>query len=346
MKIAGVISNLEAGGAERVMSTILNEWANSHEVHLILLHKGNDHYVLSDKIIVHRLNFSTKYSGLLTPLVLIKQMLILRRLIIQLRCNTHLSFMTKYNLFVICSLLGKKIKLYVSERDSPFDKRFLESVLRRVFYPLASGVIFQTDEAMRQITRPGYKATKVIPNPVNIDVPASDCSSNIILNVSRLHPKKGHDRMFRILAKTQLDAWTALCIGDGPELKKLNELITAYDLNIKLLGKKHDVSKYYQMASIFIFTSYWEGFPNVIAEALAHGIPVVAFDCPTGPSDLIIDGYNGYLIHDDNEVLFREKLEELLQNDLLRKQMGRHAVSSVSHLDKRLVAKEYLNFIT
>ena len=81
------------------------------------------------------------------------------------------------------------------------------------------------------------------------------------------------------------------------------------------------------MASIFIFTSYWEGFLNVIAEALAHGIPVVAFDCPTGPSDLIIDGYNGYLIHDDNEVLFRERVEELLKNEVLRKQMGRHAVS-------------------
>ena len=107
---------------------------------------------------------------------------------------------------------------------------------------MASGVIFQTDEAMRQITRRGYKATKVIPNPVNIDVPVSYCSSNIILNVSRLHPKKGHDRMFRILSKTQLDAWSTLCIGDGPEFKKLSELITCVRFKYKIAGKKRDVS--------------------------------------------------------------------------------------------------------
>ncbi|MDZ7634136.1 MAG: glycosyltransferase [Bacteroidales bacterium] len=97
-------------------------------------------------------------------------------------------------------------------------------------------------------------------------------------------------------------------------------------------GYQSDTDNYYRRSRIFAFMSSSEGFPNVLGEALSAGLPVVSYDCLAGPSDLISDGDNGFLIPLFDRELFKEKLTLLMANDELASTISQAAVLSVKNL--------------
>ena len=146
--------------------------------------------------------------------------------------------------------------------------------------------------------------------------------------------------------------WKLVIVG-GDALKqknllRLQNLVQSLDAQgrVILTGEQSNVDEYYLKSKIFAFTSSSEGFPNVIAEAMSAGLPVVSFDCVAGPSDMIADGENGFLVPLFDCEAFKLKLKLLMDNDLLREEMSVKAQQSLGRYRIDVVGREYLSFIT
>src|SRR5690606_22940547 len=107
--------------------------------------------------------------------------------------------------------------------------------------------------------------------------------------------------------------WALHIIGDGVNRNAYESLIKSLNIEhkVKLLGNKTNVDTYYNESSVFVFTSRFEGFPNALTEAMYFGLPSISTDCPSGPSELITDGYNGFLISVEDQQALEVQLKKL-----------------------------------
>ena len=352
MKIVLVIANLEAGGAERVISELANKWGGDlkNNVNLILLTTGDDFYSISNNVKIHRLGIRTGVSLLnrvLDYVIMIKK---INLLIFFIRPDFILSFMNKYNVFVLFSLLFNRTNIFVSERDSPTEKLSLSlSFLRKISYPLAIGVICQTELSKKFIESiPFCNNVISIPNPVRkIKLNENDFDKeNIVLNTGRLVPKKGHKDLIKAFANCNHKDWKLIILGEGVLRDELEQLISSLNLEnkVELKGQTKNVDYWLNRAKVFAFPSNLEGFPNALAEAMCAGLPCVSYDCPTGPSDLIKDGENGFLVELNNLDLFTEKLNVLMQNENVRLNFSIKSKKVSENLSIEKITNNYLDF--
>lgn len=152
---------------------------------------------------------------------------------------------------------------------------------------------------------------------------------NVAIFVGRLEDcQKNLTGLLNIWAKTKRDGgWILKIVGDGPDRQKFEEL--AYRLNISdsvsFTGWISDPSSIMQSAKLFCITSFFEGFGLVLVEAMANGLPALAYDLPYGPSDIISDGKDGLLIPYLDEETFAQKLSELMADEKRIKEMSEAA---------------------
>ena len=156
----------------------------------------------------------------------------------------------------------------------------------------------------------------------------SSLKDNVILGAGRLIPLKGFNLLIRAFAHSGLyPGWKLVILGDGPEKKKLESLIEKLGLtkHVSLPGMIKDVEKYYQMASIFVLSSKYEGFPNALAEAMGAGLACISFDCAFGPAEMILHNQNGMLINTGDVESLTNALVELANDKAKRTRLGNNA---------------------
>ena len=349
MKIVLVIPTMKQGGAERVMSELANHWAREgHVVTLILLLKREHFYQLDSRIKVKELFFENR--GKINKIYNeFKLFLAFRGVIKEESADFILSFMEKYNLFALLSTIGLKEKVFVSDRSSPHTKVPLHvKYLRRLVYPYAEGIVAQTSLAEEILFKEtGHKNINTISNPLKkvFHYPKIN-KEKIILNIGRLHPLKGQGLLLEIFAKSKRDGWKLVILGDGELLEELKKRVKILGIenDVLFIGQVDNVDEWLARASIFAFTSLSEGFPNALAEAMSAKLSCISFDCETGPSELIIDGLNGFLIPLENQEIFIKRLEELIVNESLRDRLGIEAGEIGKRLDINKIANDYLSF--
>jgi GalNAc-alpha-(1->4)-GalNAc-alpha-(1->3)-diNAcBac-PP-undecaprenol alpha-1,4-N-acetyl-D-galactosaminyltransferase len=349
-----VIHSLQAGGMERVMSELVNYFARTkkYHVHLILYGiKREVFYEVCNDIVIHSPDFEFENSKRLVSTF--KTIRFLRKKIKEINPVFALSFGERWNNLVLLSLLGTFIPVFVSDRAQP-DKPlgFKDDFLRKQLYPKAKGIIVQTSQALGIFKRL-YKHSnfKVIGNPVRHIERTNVERGNYILMVGRYIESKQQDKLIQIFAKLNAPDWKLILLGYD-HLKQKNQLKwenLVKELNISdsviFTGKQSNVEDYYSKSSIFAFTSKSEGFPNVIGEAMSSGLPVVAFDCVAGPSDLIINGENGFLIPMDDEDLFVERLQYLIDKQKIREEFGVNAKKNMAQFELNYICKRFEDFI-
>ncbi|WGE44340.1 glycosyltransferase family 4 protein [Actinobacillus equuli subsp. equuli] len=179
----------------------------------------------------------------------------------------------------------------------------------------------------------------------NIGIQESiDIKSNKIITVGRLEKVKGYDLLKLVSQKIyqKHPNWTWDIYGEGKE-EITNDLKALSNINLKGLVK--GVERIYPGHSIYVMTSYFEGLPLVLLEAKKFGLPIVSFDCPTGPSEIIRDGINGFLVknYDINEMA--EKISCLIENQDLRKSFSDNAKLDVEKFAKDVVVAKWLELI-
>lgn len=170
----------------------------------------------------------------------------------------------------------------------------------------------------------------VIPNPQTFQ---SNCVSKLknkkLISIGRLHFQKNYESLIRIfsIVHKRFPDWKLDIYGDGSDKQRLQNQIDDLELTetVVLKGNTKNVKEVLLDASCFVLSSHWEGMPLVMIEAMTCGLPIIAYDCPSGPRDLITDGENGYLIPYGDETAFASKVMELIENDNLRMRLGTEA---------------------
>jgi len=354
-RICLVIHSLQAGGMERVMSELANYFArdSSNEVYLILYGiKPEVFYTLSQQVFLHTPAFEFDNSRRLWSTL--KRLWYLRGLIKRIQPDTILSFGERWNSFALIANLGLNYPLFVSDRCQP-DKSLgvFHDRLRKWLYPKATGVICQTAKA-KEIFEKAYRHQNfsIIGNPIRkIESNSETQRENIVLSVGRLIDSKHLDLLIQMFAELDVPDWKLVIVGDDAlkqqNMQKLKQLVIDLGMEgrIELVGKRTDVDDFYNRAKIFAFTSSSEGFPNVIGEAMAAGLPVVAFDCVAGPSEMIDDGENGFLIPLFDKEMFKSRLNSLMSSEGLMHKYGENAKSKINLFSINSIGKHFHNVI-
>lgn len=191
----------------------------------------------------------------------------------------------------------------------------------------------------------------VIPNFLaDMDEVRNSQRKRQVLAVGRLHEVKGFERLIKIWKRFDAKDGTVLkIIGDGQEKEFLQNLINKYCLQEKVImtGELSHEKVMEEMCQslCYVMTSYSEAFPFVLIEAMASGLPVVAYDVRVGPAAIVQNGESGFLIPDGNEELFIDKLRGLCEDDKLREQMSKSAAQRSREFSEDSVMKKWLEIL-
>ncbi|MFG1613780.1 glycosyltransferase family 4 protein [Nonomuraea wenchangensis] len=166
-----------------------------------------------------------------------------------------------------------------------------------------------------------------IPNAVHMDHREhSDQSNPVVIAAGRLVPQKGYDMLIPAFASVAEEhpEWRLRIFGTGPSQQKLRQRIdeTGMEGRISLMGRSDRIHEELARASIYALSSRIEGLPMAMIEAMGHALPVVAFDCPTGPADVLVSGQNGVLVPPRDVAKLGEELGRLMADRELRARLG------------------------
>ncbi|NJB35364.1 glycosyltransferase family 4 protein [Croceivirga sp. JEA036] len=354
MKIDFVIGSLRGGGAERVVSTLANYLVSKqYEVRIITFSNG-DAYNLNPKVKRIRLHQSVPFYNKALTRGLVNLLKFYRKK--YNRPDIISSHIHQMGLITIPIAKLYGMKIIVSEHNNHIASKDIPLVpfLWRNFYPLADAITILTNYDW-DFFKSKNKIVEIMPNPASFDkiVPSKKIErKDVILAIGDLNKyhHKGFDNLIKIMDNL-LDkhpTWELHFIGDGLEGKEVIDkmiLNSKIKSQIKFKGFRNDVDVLMKEASIFILPSRWEGLPMVLIEAASQGMCCIAYDCISGPSDIIINSRTGILVENQNIKKMKIELENLLLDKDKRDELGYNAINSVEKFSINNVGERWITLI-
>ncbi len=371
-KISILVNDLDSGGAERVISVLLDMLHSRYEITLFMMHNIIFYDIPKDIKIVIVGNSKLKDSGVIKLLKLPFIAWQYRKLNID--SSVSLSFLSRANYInIFAKLFGMGGRVIVSERSMPSlqyigsIQGYINRLLIRVLYNRAD-IVFANSKGNALDLRENFKIkdVRVIYNLFNISriinlsnrYTILDSSRFNFITIGRLDEGKNHKLL--IDAIKDIDA-NLYIIGDGELRDSLAEYIVELGLEkrVFMLGKEKNPYKYLSKADSFVFASNREGFPNVLVEALACRLPVISTDCKSGPreilapttditvqlnSDLEIAEY-GILTPIKSIDKMREVMRVIIDNNKLREDYSKKAIDRAMDFDRSKIIDEFINII-
>ena len=345
------IQSLANGGAERVTVTLAGYLsANSYRVTVITMADDkNDFHQLPEGVNRVSLGMAFQNKGFRKLTANIERILTLRKNIKKLQPDILIGMMTNSSVMAILACIDLKTKVIVSERNYPAQKTVSPfwSFLRKLSYRLADGHAAQTDKTLKWLqTHTKARNVHVVPNSVNWPIPAQTpilnpsefftAENKVILAVGTKLKQKGFDLLLEAFSRIagSYPQWRLAIVGIDKETNSkdnetLRHIAQNFDITdrVILVGKVGNVGNWYERADIFALSSRYEGFPNVLIEAMASGCACVAFDCDTGPRDIIEHNQNGLLVSPENVGDMADTISLLINDNALRNKLSQNAVS-------------------
>lgn len=353
MRLDFFLDTMGAGGAERVASILVNRWAsNGHSVRLVTLtDPSSDFYPLDERIERVGLNLVGPARNPLHGAKLnVERLRNIRELLHIDRPDVAVSFITRMNVLVLAAArsLRERPRVIVSERSNPevHNVRRLINVGRKLLYPTADTVVAQTRSVAEwAANRSLNSSVEVLPNPVQ-DVTRSDGREpGLIVGAGTLERHKGFDLLVQSVARLHASGRQvhAAIYGDGPERDALQRQITSHGLDgfVELRGRYTDVSSSIGRGDIFVLSSRYEGFPNVLIEAMALGLAPVAFRCRFGPDEIITHESDGLLVQAQSLDELTRSISRLVDDPALRRRFGHTAMQSVKRFSIDAVGERW-----
>lgn len=356
-RILFLVSSMHGGGAERVAATLSNRWAaQGHDVLLMPTYSGRGGCVYPLDAGVRLRYLADSVQSRATSLARLRA---LRRIIAEERPDLVVSFLTRVNVAAIIAAAGTGVPVVVSERVYPPLMRLprIWRLLRRLCYRRARMVVMQTCEGAAWVAANcPASTTTVIANPLSLPLPATQPrlapesiiagDRSLLLAMGRLDRQKGFDLLLRAFAELagEFPDWDLVVIGEGEERQALEQLTRKLHLTGRahFPGRAGNPGDWYARASLYVMSSRFEGFPNTLAEAMAHGLPAIAMNCPTGPAELIRHREDGVLVDVSRGVDgLTEAMRSLLADKAERERLGMAARSVLERLSTQRIGRQW-----
>jgi GalNAc-alpha-(1->4)-GalNAc-alpha-(1->3)-diNAcBac-PP-undecaprenol alpha-1,4-N-acetyl-D-galactosaminyltransferase len=344
-KIMLIVPSLAKGGVERVVSILSKELSRYYQVYVIIYHDPVEYEIEGELI-----NLETPSGSFWKKMKnTFNRILKLKRLIKKISPDFMVSFMG--NLQPILTFKP----IIVSIRNNPDFFTLQEKLCLSTIYKLPNvKKIITCSSGIEKKLNNNYhlKNTKNIYNPIDFKLIGDKLLAqrplefDYILAVGRLHQQKGFDILIKSFARSSFKSLVKLVIlGEGEERKNLEELIIKLDLKsqVLLLGKVDNTFIYMKYAKFFILSSRYEGFGNILLEALTCETPVIATACETGTSEIIENGENGLLAPVKDENALKSAMEKLFYDQELYERLKANTRKSVEKFAVENIVKEWIN---
>lgn len=352
MNISFAHARITQGGAERAIASLAGSFAEKgHAVTIYTFDAGRETYYTLDP----RVRLIPIPRGRVRGIRNIGIMLRMRRNLRQSPQDVVLTFATRTLFLAVLAAAGMRTRVLYSERSNPkvYPASRMWRAIRTAMVSLCDGLVLQTNAAAKVFARQAAKSI-VIPNALfnqavyAIKPPA--VREPVIASMGRFIESKGFQDIIEILASLPpaFDGYhLALYGANGGYRPALEAQIASAGLSdrVSLITGDENAIAHIATASAFVFASYREGMPNALMEAMAVGLPCIAYDCEMGPSDLLEDGVNGFLVPVGDKALLRARLLQLLEAPALGEQLGRRAMEVRERYAVERVAEAWLAFI-
>ncbi len=355
MKIIFFTMTLTKGGAERVITTLCNNWkVKSDELVILTCLKDKPQYAINERIEVMGLVDSDKYYKRGKIKTFKKLCYEYKKAINKINPEIVISFLPEPCMISTIMNRGRKTVIVGSERGNPYYQySWVCKLLMNWVYSHMDGVVFQTTGARKYFNKKVQRKGKVIGNPISnrfIKTATRIPCRNEIVSVGRFTPEKNYPVLIKAFGKV-LNKYPNLVLkiyGRVDKSLKIDELIT--DLNIGnsviLMGESDCIQDDILNAGIFVMSSKSEGMPNALMEAMALGLPVISTDCPPGgPKELIKNNENGILVSNENVDELAKAIIKLVGDEDLADQLGKKASEIVNEYATDVICNKWSSYI-
>lgn len=371
MKVLFFIGSIVSGGAERVTVRLANYLAaKGYQVTLVTLRDCNDDfYIANDGVKRIGLDLAGHNRGFKKVIAGWSRVCSLRRIIRSEEPDVVVGMIYTATILCILAGFGLPVRVVGSERNYPGMQRigWCWALLRYFLYRFADAHVAQSREGADWIIN-HYSARNVtvIPNAVVWPIPAClpkidplsfvGPERNLILAVGSKPHQKGFDLLLRAYARIAYlyPDWDLAIVGISPTdnhksniLSQLQAQMVSKGISDRVFfpGRVGNIADWYERADLFVLSSRYEGFPNVLLEAMAAGCACVAFDCDTGPRDVIVDGVNGILVSAENVDDLYQALLKMISSRTLIEQYGKRSKRVRTDYNEDKIFTQWINLI-
>lgn len=356
INVAFFISDItSSGGTERVTCSISNLLYETGKFNIIIISLNEAHenikFPLHHQVHTARINKTPKHGIYRFPIICAR----LFRLVNQYNIDVLIDVDGILDLYSIPVKALTRMKLiswehfnYHQNPDVPYRK-----LSRQLAGFFASAIVTLTGQDKQNYEQHlKYKRAKIltIPNPMTSQEKCEyDPDSRTIVSAGRLTYQKGFDMLVDVAAQVlpQHPDWQWLVLGEGEDHDALVEKTDQRGLSAQLHfpGRTDNLSSYLEQASFFVMTSRFEGLPMVLLEAKSYGLPLVSFDCETGPREIISDGTNGYIIPCFDITSMAEHINALVDNVSERSSLSKYSTLNNSKFSPASIVEQWTNLI-
>ena len=348
-KIAFVLGNISLGaGTERAVTNLANAFSRDKDNQVFIVsinseNKDKPYYPLNENIKVIHMNAGkgNKIQRLLRYNGIIGQ---LNRIMADNEIDYVLGTTHAFN--ILLSFVKGKVKKIGCEHMSYNACPKASRIIRKSRYRHLDAVVLLTRMDRGHYDFLPKNKTYVIPNIRSFqpDKPAA-LDEKRIITVGRLDSQKGYDILVELAPalKNRIPDWKIDIYGSGGMKQQLEDRIKELDVRdfVFINEPIKQIREEFEKSSLYLMTSRFEGLPMVLLEAQACGLPIVSFNCPEGPADVINDGEDGYLVNDFNSEELVEKTARVALDDKLRKKMGSNAFKRSDRFSEEAVLKKW-----
>ncbi|MHA4736808.1 glycosyltransferase family 4 protein [Dyadobacter sp. MSC1_007] len=343
------------GGTERVASVIINELAKrDYNVHVLSLNgdPNNIFFPLEPNVRVTSMHLDDR-KGIEKAVYSQRK---IRQLVNRNNIDTFVTVESNMAIHSVPPLAFTGVRHVVWEHFN-FNVSLgiaSRSLARQLSLSFADRIVTLTARDM-QFWKQGawYHNAQLthIPNPMFLEErDVNEKPSKTVISVGRHTYQKGFDLLVDAwagLPAVLRKEWKLLIIGDGEDKPALEDKIAELGIgdSVELVAATQAVFEYFEKASIYCLSSRFEGLPMVLLEALAFHLPIVAFDCDTGPDELIEDGKNGILVEAGNVNKLKQSLATLMEDNGLRERMKNHKSQRLPLLELDTVMEQWCRIL-
>jgi len=343
------------GGIERAMSTLANYFATKDcEVHFVTVYNFEPMFILDDRITLHINPINSANTNLIS--FYLKSFLpnkgSITKIVNDINPDIVMSFGDYMPHFAMLGLKGKYPFVYANRSNPKMKYQIKYEIFRKLAYWLypPTGIVAQTTMAKERKERIfGDKLPKitVIPNPAREMKHYDVERKNQVISVGRVWWSKGFGRVIDAFAKVNAPDWQLVLVGDGPVIEEMKEYASKKGIGDRVVftGKTDNVDRYLAEAKIYAMGSFKEGFPNALCEGMAAGLAPVSFDIVAGPSDIIEDGVNGFLVKDGDVEAMAERIQFLIDNPSELECIAVNASKITEKFSMQEIGDRYYNFV-